>query len=229
MTYKSHSFTIEDALATSQATYDLDFTDWGFRVAPDTNVRFPEGTSRAIPTTLAGISIGPKSTVDRCWVSWDRQKVLAIPNDSNPDDVTSPPRYLSLGTPLTYAQATVIGSLGANDGVRNAMQRGLLYVFAYAEGLDTATHDGVNGHTTILPVNYADQFGTSHVFADAGGGFEAPFLHLVLNLRPALMAPPTKRFPLNRTSLASVLLANPKTRIALIPIFGRKRVRVQLV
>ncbi len=83
--------------------------------------------------------------------------------------------------------------------------------------------------TTILPVHYVDQFGVSRTIV--GTDFEAPFLHLVLNLRAgsALLSPTVKRFPLNRTQKTAVLAANAKTRVAMIPIFGRKNVRVQAV
>jgi hypothetical protein len=240
MPHLSHSFSIENALASSQETYDLDFADWGFRsdpLKPNENVRFPSPGKSAIPTTLAGLSIGPKSTVDRCWVSWDRQRNLTIPNDTDSGLVTSPLRRLSLGSPLTYSQATNVGTLvpGVDIAVNAAMQRGLLYVFAHAFGMGEPptpfSYDlGYFGDTTILPETYVDQFGVIRQFKGSGGfDFEAPFLHLVLNLRPPRFSPPTERFPLMRTNTTSVLLANPKTRVAMIPIFGRKHVRVQVV
>jgi hypothetical protein len=240
MPYRSHEFSIEDAIASSQQTYDVDFEGWGWRdpaLSPDENMRFPPPGKAAIPTTLSAISIGPKSTVDRCWVSWDRQKNLTIPNDLAVD-LTSPVRRLSREAPLLYPQATNRGTLKyiapgdpLNEGTIAAMQRGLLYVFSYADGVDAPFHDGQEGNTTALPAQFNDQFGVVRTWPNGVGvsGFEPPFLHLVLNLRPGMFSPPVKRFPLNRTKVFSALIAGgAKQLIAMIPIFGRKNVRVQM-
>lgn len=238
MTYQSHGFEISDALSSSQETYDLDFESWGWRYEHGgaagllENIRFPPPGQPAIPTTLAGLSIGPKSTIDRCWVTFDRQKNLMIPNDGTLDLTTTPPRYLSVNTPLTYAQATNVGTLLAGDSQAVAMQKGLLYVYTYGDlGLDGNPADGLRGKTTVLPATYVDQFGVTRNITSAGIDFETPFLHLVLNLRAgsALVTPPTKRFPLLRSTSTIATVAGPKTRVALIPIYGRKNVRVQLV
>lgn len=235
MGFNSHSFSIEDAISTSQDTYDVDFDAWGYlQVAgggDPNNVRYPAPGKAAIPTTLAAVSIGPRSTVDRCWISWDRQKNLTLPNDVNAYDFTSQLRPLTIDAPLLYSQATNKGTLvPVTEGTSAAMQRGLLYAFAYDSGVDAPFHSGSSGlNTTILPEKYVDQFGVERFFNAQTGYFEAPFLHLVLGLRSPRFAVPTKRLAYRRTQKISVLLANPKTQMMMVPIFGRKHVSVQMM
>ena len=82
MAYDSESFEISDALATSQDVYEAQFPDWGVRTvvaglqAVNPNFQFPPPGVKGLPT-IAAIAIGPRSTVDRCWASWDRQKLVA--------------------------------------------------------------------------------------------------------------------------------------------------------
>ena len=239
MGYLPNGFSIDDANASTQDTYDLDFSNWGLRASAgdNTNLRFPQPGSGPIATTLAGLSIGARSTVDRCWVTWDRQKfVPPTQGRLSYSPHVSLPRYLSLGTPLVYPQANsgAPGMIDSAGGLVEALQKGWLYIFAYGDtavGADSSPHFGNAGLTTILPTTYLNQFGGSSTFSSSDGAFEAPYLHLVLNLRAtgAVLAPASRRFPLNRGTTSSVDGSGTPNRLALIPIFGRKRVAVQAV
>lgn len=258
MPFDSESFEITDALASSQDVYEVQFPDWGVRTVPagptavNPNFQFPPPRITAIPASLAAIAIGPRSTIDRCWVSWDRQKlVAAIPGGFESSGVVKESRLrpLSVGQPLTFAQAGQNGILPSTDPVvpftpnpnnspLAAMHQGFLYVFPkdstppYTSDTDQANANAIMidpSATTILPAKYADSIGDVWNFSAANGGeelFMTPYLELLLYLRPPTLAPPTKRFPLLVDFEGQVTTLNAFQPVAFIPIFGRKHVAV---
>jgi hypothetical protein len=254
MPFDSESFEIDDAKASSQDLYEVQFPDWGVRdvpagqVAVNQNFQFPPPGAKAIPS-LAGIAIGPRSTIDRCWVSWDRQKIVnATPNGSEPPTaMESRVRQLSVQCPLMFTQASKIGSplpstmpapVDINNSPVTAMHNGLLYVFPkepWPNSIGTA-NSGASSNavmtqaaaTTILPANYVDQLGTARplLIPPAGSNIIYPYLELYLFLRPPLFAPPLARFPLFTSYVQPTPAAY--TAIGYVPIFGRRRVTVGL-
>jgi hypothetical protein len=251
MAYLSHSFTIDDALARNQDVCEVEIDDWGFRTVPagmppaSPNLQFPPPGSRALPSTLAAIAIGPRSTIDRCWVSWDRQKVLVTPPSDEPDPQAkiSSARIVTVGAPLLFSQATTIGTLSqqptgnSNIGlygqsVMEAMQRGLMYVFPWGSAVDpifnkwaesTQQLPGDLGESTVLPENYRTMFASVVPFT-----CERPRLHLLLYLKLPGFAPPTKRAPIMR-NIEKFLAGGADTYLARIPVFGRKNISLQVV
>jgi hypothetical protein len=260
MPFDSESFEISDALATSQDVYEVQFPDWGVRTVPaaptaiNPNFQFPPPRITAIPASLAAIAIGPRSTVDRCWVSWDRQKlVAAIPGGAEFSGVVKESRLrpLSVGQPITFAQAGQNGILPSTDPVilftpnpnnspLAAMHQGFLYVFPKDSAPPYGGDEGqANANavmtdpstTTILPAKYADSAGVVWNFSDNNGGLElfmTPYLELLLYLRPPTLAPPTKRFPLLVDFTGQVTALGAFQPVAYIPIFGRKHVGIGL-
>ena len=255
MTYQSHSFSVEDALARSQDVYEVEFTNWGVRATPigtaaDVNLQYPPPGVRAVPASLAAISLGPRSTVDRCWTTWDRQKILTVPASDiqDPSAVISPSRIVTVGAPLLFSQATRVGSLGQNppggpgQSAYEAMQQGLLYVFPWGAPIDGppaapsslniwATSNrpltGVLGATTTLPSSYISMFGTNIPF-ELTNETEKPFLQLLLYLKQPGLSPPTSRGPFLRTGEWG-FAGGAGGYVRRVPIFGRKHVRVQFI
>lgn len=254
MPFDPESFTIDDAKSSSQDLYEVQFPDWGVRdvpvgqVAVNQNFQFPPPGAKAIPS-LAGIAIGARSTVDRCWVSWDRQKLVnATSNGSEaPKGMESRVRQLSVECPLMFSQAGKIGSPlpstmptppDINNSPVTAMHNGLLYVFPkepFPDAVGTANNGASSNAvmtqayaTTILPENYTDQTGKSRPFLipPAGSNFIYPYLELYLFLRPPLYAPPISRFPFFTSYVQPA--PGAVTPIGYVPIFGRKHVTVGL-
>jgi hypothetical protein len=253
MPFDSESFEIDDAKSSSQDLYEVQFPDWGVRTTPvgqtavNPNFQFPPPGAKAIPS-LAGIAIGPRSTVDRCWVSWDRQKIVAATNNGSepPKGMESRVRQLSVESPLMFTQASKIGSPlpstmptppNINNSPVTAMHNGLLYIFPkepYPDSVGTlnagASSNAVMTQaeaTTILPLKYVDQLGAQRPFLIPPAGILIkPYLELYLFLRPPLYAPPISRFPFFASFTQTVPAAY--TPVGYIPIFGRRRVTVGL-
>ena len=245
MPFDSQGFEIDDAIATSQAVYEVQFPEWGVRTVPanqtavNPNFQFPPPGKKAIPSTLAAIAIGPRSTIDRCWVSWDRQKIInSIPAGSETPgfERISKVRPLSVDHPLAFAQATKAGILPStgsfpvkNNDPKEAMQQGLLYVFPKQSGDANSLQSEDAANTTILPAKYADEAGAIwDLSIVSGGAFIAPYLELYLYLQPPMLALPTKRFPLVMGGATQVSSLNAYAPVAHIPIFGRRHIGLTL-
>jgi len=243
MPYQSHGFTIEDSIARNEEVYEVEFTRWGTRLgapgatSPQENLQFPPPGARPIPSSVAVAAIGPRSTVDRCWITWDRQKILNVPPADvvNPDPVISMPRIVTCDAPLLFPQSTKVApSLPATQSWWDAMQFGTAYVFPWgpkpgintlAQGLGATPHGGKFGTTTGF---YTGQTlvtlsGAEIPFAPE----EEPFLQLLLYTKPPLFAPPTRRAAMLRSKVWSAV--DDTDIVAIYPIFGRKRVGISLI
>lgn len=239
MAYDNYGFTVEDALARSQDVFEADITEWGDAVSSTGSVRFPPIGQRGIPASLAAIAIGPRSTIDHAWVTWSREKDLNVPSESGPQPLVSSARYLSSEAPLLYTQRAAPGTAtnlplvppanGVNANERDAMRRGTLYVYPVgpAGSVGNAPGNAESGGSTILPVEYVDQFNAVRPFSTVAG-FEPPTLQLTLYLKPPAFGPYPKRAALIRnTRFTSGPAPAAKHLIALLPIYGRKHVRIQ--
>lgn len=247
MPYQSFEFSIDDALATSQAVYEVQFTQWGLRSTPpapkavNPGFQFPPPGARAIPASLAGIAIGPRSTVDRCWVTWDRQKIVSSAASMGGKlNIESRPRPLTVEAPLMFPQGTRQGILPStadapilNNDPATAMSMGLLYVFPKNAG----DADNISGpsqfgtETTILPDVYVDALGVNQILGGTNPSlpfFLPPYLELYLYLQPTLSPPPMARAPLMINYQHTLAASATPSCIAQLPIFGRKHVRVQV-
>jgi hypothetical protein len=239
MTYQSHGFTFEDSIARANEVYEVEFLDWGVRsfppsLVPDPNLQFPPPSIRSLVSSVAAVAIGPRSTVDRCWMTWDQQKPLKVaPADTpNPELVISAPRIITSVAPLLFTQATRKGQLGPLQSWQEAMQLGLCYVFPFGPrpnmagqvASGNAAQAGTFGTTTILPATYTTMFGEDTPFVVT----EKPFLQLVLYPKLPRFSPPTKRASMLRSGFLT-LAVDAEGYFARVPIFGRKHVSVQLI
>jgi len=239
MAYDNYGFTVEDALARSQDVFEVDVTAWGDTVASSGSVRFPPLNQRGIPASLAAIAIGPRSTIDHAWVTWSREKDINVPSESGPQPLISSARYLSSEAPLLYTQRAALGTAtnlpltppanGVIANERDAMRRGTLYVYPVGPSgaFGNTPGNAETGGSTILPTQYVDQFNVVRPFSTVSG-FEPPTLQLTLYLKPPAFGPYPKRAALVRnTRFASGLAPAAQHLIALLPIYGRKHVRIQ--
>lgn len=245
MPQELHSFPFEDALARSNDVFELEFERWGVReaapgaVTPETNLQWPPPGSRPVPSSVAAIAIGPRSTVDRCWYTWDRLKVLNIPPADNvdPNAVVSLPRIITREAPLLFSQATQKEpSLGQQfQSWWDAMQFGTSYVFPWGpkpgfndltQGQGSVGHGGAFGTTTgyFTGQTFTTMFGTVVPF----GPSEAPFLQLQFFLKLPAFSPPTKRAAMARESVWELGAGNA-SYFAILPIYGRKNIGISLI
>ena len=241
----SPPFSIEEARARGDDVYEILFAAWGTTDAPPStlfgNLQFPGPGQPGIPASIAGIAIGPKSTVDRCWVSYNPGK-RRTPND--PLQQENLLRMLSIDAPLIFNQKSAVNpnaknTPGAvNDPVTTLSDTGALYIFPMA---DHPAGGGGNPitfafprrqDTTVLPPNYTDVNGVVRQFQNVDQQFMFPFLHLLLYLKPpAISFIPTKRAVL-QVQGSTLLPANEEGTefvIAQIPTFGRKVLKVMMV
>lgn len=236
-----HSFPFEDALARSNDVFELEFEDWGVRTPtpPFVNLQWPPPGSRPVPSSVAAVAIGPRSTVDRCWYTWDRLKVLNVPPADVilPAEVVSLPRIITREAPLLFAQATQKApTLGTTDqSWWDAMQFGTSYVFPWgpkpgfndlAQGQGSAGHGGQFGTTTgyFQGQTFTNMFGANVQFVPT----ETPFLQLQFYMKLPAFAPPTKRAAMAREGEWQ-LGAGSSGYFAMIPIYGRKSVGISLL
>jgi hypothetical protein len=239
MAYDDYGFPITDALARSQEVFEVDVIAWGNTIASSGSVRWPPIGQRGIPSSLAAIAIGPRSTIDHAWVTWSREKEINVSSESGPQPLISSARYLSSEAPLLYTQRAAPGTATnvpfpqpaseviANE--RDAMRRGALYVYPVGPSgpFGNVIGNAATGGSTLLPTQYVDQFNTVRQFSTVGG-FEPPFLQLTLYLKPPAFGPYPKRAALVRnTRFGSGFAPAAQHLIALLPIYGRKHVRIQ--
>ena len=238
MTYQPRTFTVEDALARNAEVYEVEFADWGFRTgvppAPGAaaNFQYPPLGSQAIPSSLAAVSIGPRSTVSRCWLSWNRQK----PADASivlPERRVSSPRIASVEAPLLFKSLARRGR-NTQASALDAMADGLLYAFPFGSVNSNASTGLVFGDTTAVPADYLDQFGVVRDFEESLGpivlaGTERPFLHLLLHAKPPPLFPATRRAPMVRGVAETITTTAAPVRVCALPIYGRRSLRIGAV
>jgi hypothetical protein len=244
----SPPFSIEDAIARGQDVYEVLFAGWGLTDAPPStqfaNMQFPTAGQPGIPSSVSGIAIGPKSTVDRCWVSYNPGKRRTANDPLQQENLL---RALSVDSPLIFTQASpgpgvrnVPGAI--NDPVTTLADKGAFYIFPMADhplggGGDPITfkYPRVQA-TTVLPPTYTDVNGVIRTFnfvADTATQPRAmsPFLHLYLYLKqPPIQFIPHKRAPLHvqGSFLYPADSIGTEFIVAQIPTFGRRAIKVMM-
>ncbi|MGH7176518.1 MAG: hypothetical protein ACREJC_03970 [Tepidisphaeraceae bacterium] len=250
MAYESHSFPFEDSLARQNNVYEVEFADWGVRTltppAVDPNLQWPPPGSRPIASSCAAIAIGPRSTMDRCWVSWDRSKKLNVPPADVllPSEVISLPRIVTCNAPLLFPQSTTKEPTMSTQSWWDAMQFGTAYVFPFGpkpdnntlgDGSGTVAKGGGFGQTTIVNKGANSPFQQNTFLsmfntAISNSFLESPFLHLMLYAKLPAFSPPTLRAPMARELLTFTDENAGVPKIAGgYPIFGRRHVGVSLL
>jgi hypothetical protein len=219
------------------------FANWGVTDAPPstvfTDMQFPQPGQPGIPVSVAGIAIGPRSTVDRVWVSYNplKRRNSQIPNQPN-----GLLRVCSVDSPLMFAQAAGAPGVknnpgGPSDPALTLSDLGQFYIFPMANsgfpGPEYSFSFPTQQDTTVLPATYIDVNGVTRTFGNSMPGPEStympPFLHLYLYLKvPSIPLPPLKRAPLQ---VQGSILVPPNEQgteliVAQVPTFGRKTIKL---
>lgn len=228
-------FTIDEASQRGVDVYELLVDNWGCPNALTTSGsrQWPPPGAGSISVSLAGIAIGPRSTVDRCFISYDLQK-HNVQADTHASDRV---RRLSVDSPLIFAQAADQSLIPApvSPYVQQA-KAGPLAIFAYVQDEAPGTSQMYSSDlaaSTILPVNYRDVNNVLRAFSTvtppAGNQpIATPLLHLLLYLKAPPTFVPLKRAPLIISTASPVLQDGIENIVAQVPIYGRKSIRLML-
>ena len=253
-------FTVEDAIARGHDVFEVIFTGWGVSpsnpptvLADFTNLQYPQPGQPGLPATLAGIAIGPKSTVDRAWVTFNLGKRADVTQPVNAYNLI---REVSVESPLVFTQASNPNlrnnPLDPDDPVKTLTEKGALYVFPFVDRPNLPLPGGsavqvitpqvgqvVRNDTTVLPRQYRDANGVLQNFSNAlaptlfSSVFVSPTLHLVCYLKNPYHYPPTRRAPLQYRG--QVLIPQnesnptpPERLIVSIPTYGRRKITVEM-
>lgn len=237
--------TISDSDARGDDVYEVLVTGWGFVDGSNQSaLQWPPAGDISVPVSVAGIAIGPRSTVDRCWISYN----LARSSLQTGDGLTATDRlrYLSRDAPLIYTQqapsTAVKNSPGTpNDPITSMVKKGCLYVYPAIQlesTFDNLAFDAPDGEqlSTVLPSNHdagsfkdvngvVQQFGTNPNVI-----FTPPTLHLLMFLKGPPVYTPQKRSPLLLTKNVNVTAAlGVEQPIAQLPMFGRRSIHVTMM
>ena len=214
--------------SSAQDVFDVLLVDWG-TASTD---RYPLSSASAgsdqesFPFTPKGVIIGPQSTIDRAWCSW------------NPQVITGnlaaffPARHLSLDTPISFALPAGQGTLPETpppltQPITFAMQRSLLYVFPQIRN-PSSTNERLE--TTLLPTNYKLADGTQVPFSIGTLGWVSPTLHLRFLAKDGLPPQAHKRMPFVYQGGASSGVDPDATYfVAALPMYWRKNIVINMV
>ena len=253
-------FTVEDAIARGHDVFEVIFTNWGVSpnnppttLADFTDLQYPQPGQPGLPATLAGIAIGPQSTVDRAWVTFNLGKRADVTQPVNAYNLI---REVSVESPLVFTQASNPGQrntpLDPDDPVKTLTQKGALYVFPFVDRpnqpspgsavqlIFPGTTQLPRNDSTVLPKEYRDANGVVRDFRNqlinpqlTDSVFIAPTLHLRCYLKNPYHYPPTRRAPLQYRGLMDVRENNldptpPELLIVSLPTYGRRKIAVEM-
>jgi hypothetical protein len=233
-------FSISEAENRGQDVYEVLVSDWGVSgghpVTHPENMQWPPPDQQSVPISLAGIAIGPQSTVDRAWVSYNLQKTRTTPFPINFPVPVNRMRRLSVDSPLMFTQGSQpSANLGEVDNPLPALNVGALYVFPEtAYGLQLIPPPitfgfPVPNETTVLPLGYIDVNGVAQDFGNEQGKVMNPLLHLYLYLRAPIIYAPVKRAPLQVKGTVVMSHVGTERVIAQIPTFGRRSIHIMMI
>lgn len=239
-------FGVDEAQQRGVDVYEVLVSNWGgmngFIDPDERSIQWPPPGTPPIPVSLAGIAIGPRSTVDRCWVSYNLQKSKIVSN-GEVTSVTNRIRRLSVDSPLIFTQAAKRGVMynPAKDLVQEMPLKGMLQIFAYANS-PTTTYNWTVGNigqpqdNTIFPASFVAADGGSYPLDfDTLPFINLPLLHLYLYLKAPPSYVPVKRFPLQcerngplEQGIQPYSAESPHI-VGTIPVYGRKSINIMMI
>lgn len=153
-------YSLQEAQKRGEPVYEVLITDWGL----DVEDTFPPSTGidpftglpaeqESLPLSLAGVAIGPRSTIDRCWLTWNFQVQFtenALVATAGKGPITTRVKSVSLDAPYLASIAAEPGGMRVHDTIdpgiiteqlRTMYENGSLYVWPWACQLH-----GINNH-----------------------------------------------------------------------------------
>lgn len=236
----SPTFSIDEAKQRGIDVYEVLYKDWGMTdpiANPGQWDQWPPQNSASIAPSLAAVAIGPRSTVDRAWMTYNLQKNLQTLSGAAPP--TERYRQFSVDAPLFFAQ-TATGNPGSTNyqGVGSPIpsvnqiftmaQLGSMFVWPFSSLVGT---DGTNfldqgfadvylprmsttmyASNTYLDINLVSRplKPPANGSIDVNSGEQLNWIGPVLHLLLYLKPPiamPTKRDPLKTTAAYASTIA----------------------
>jgi hypothetical protein len=237
------SFTIEEADTRSDAVYEVLFKDWGLTANSAISTdQWPPKPGASIPTSIAGVSIGPRSMVDRAWLTYNLQKPFDPGADfTNIGKLTPRIRQFSVGAPLLFTQACAPGTRNVNtafDELLTMAIKGSLYVWPNGDAADQFNVEQTEIYqaqrATTVYSQYKDIFGITRDLGPTGiqttepnASWVGPLLHLLFYLKGPFMSPPTQRAPL-KAGAGFAIEGTDEVCIGQFAVFGRKSIHLMV-
>lgn len=229
--------TLDQAIAREFPTWDVIVKPFGQTVGTLNDFVYPtleqdnRNSDRKALGAVSAIAIGPRSSIDRCWVIWDPQaRVEAL---EPPAKIAIPDffRRLSVEAPLLFQQ---IGNkkLPGGSGTPfqcidpiSALRFGAAPI-SFRGGLGSITNLDDDGGV-FVPTTFIQTAVGSSVTAELNPATTQQ-LHLVFYLQPPLSGVPTKRYPYKKTNTFILGTSSPQTMAygVSFPVFGRKHIRL---
>jgi hypothetical protein len=215
----------DDLQRTSQDVYEVQIGAWGSNIKdcyPFTQaLDFTPTNSPGFPFSPAAIALGPSSTVDRAFFSWNPMLDHLFFGQS-----TAVPRMLTLDSPLAFPTPAGSGAIAPGDDLQAALLKQVMYAFPAMGTVQT----GGEINSTGLPEHYLLADGTQRdFFIDAfpdptiPQGLITPTLHLQFFRRlPAVFT--TKRLVLRASRIEAYAFDGTDNSVIIAPIYGRKSV-----
>lgn len=218
---------LKDAISYSFDVYDLIIFGWGedFQGGFPRDA-YPAFTEPGLSDSIAGIAIGPKSDVDRCWITINPGKTVNATNQ--PWALT---REVSIGNPLLFEQPTKKAApLSTFPNYEILPMQTLAQSLGLAYIVPQALVSPTRVETTMLPLNYQKaDFTNVDVLVDMIGKITEPMLHLQLILNRNITVG-TKRSTSREGNYTNVIggINEDEVAIRMLPVFGRKQINVQV-
>lgn len=223
MTWLNATYPIAQAVSQGADIWELFLENWGDLSSVDTdgtNLGFPAEGQVGL-ASLAAMSIGPQSNVDRCGVFY------ALPSTQWAFNGHAR-RWLTVDNPLRFTQpgdgqvlvpgarAGSPGNLAISSAIGTSTTGNGLLSTRFTNAYLKASGAGPNN------------FGAAAVAA--GAKWLPPLLHLYCYLRPPIVAPPSVRAPLRYSDEVVLAVGGGVETLAFqIPIFGRKSITIDLL
>lgn len=215
--------TIEEAVQRLHPTWEVEIQAFG-KTSGD--LFFPSAglfplfanPDKALPSVSA-IAIGPRSQLDRCYVTWDPQVTITDPNGLDYF------RRLSIKAPLVFDQ------LGNTSRVLNV---GVILSSIRITTTPFVSNSLTDDDSSVLfPSTFTPSGSTAPIpflldtrfTAEQDRNANDPRLHLVFYLRPPLQSPPTDRHQYQLDYLFGELLTSPVAQYVYggaMPVHGRR-------
>ena len=212
-----------DAVSRGIDMWELFVDNWGNVNAPSadgSSLSFPAVGAPGLPS-VAGVAIGPQSTVDRCLINYS---LLAGINSQNLWDYV---RRVSVGAPSMVLQPGTQEPLTDTKGT--GVNNGTLAVYNEPAAAFVVGGASVGTRFGAQYVRADGVAGTFGIAAPDGAKWLSPLLHLLFYIKPPALAPAPKRAPfVYRDSLVAVAAGGVERLGFQVPTFGRKTVAVDI-
>lgn len=227
--WQNADYTPQDANGVGANVYELLLANWG-SFGGNSDDMWPVSGAQGFPLDVAAIAIGPLSTVDRCYTTWNPNKALpAAPIGGYWQRI----RRLTLAAPLLFPQTAKQGSA---TNPATAAAAGALFVFPElpnVPGTPDIVPTSFPVDSTVLPDNgtYLKADGTNGAFGNGVAPFntiyQAPFLHLYFYLtKSGILTPQPARRPLVVRNSITPVPGGAEACVAQIPVYGRNCIQI---